>query len=213
MTKTAPPPTVFVVDDDEAMRDSLAWLIESVSLDVKLLPDAQSFLDSYNPSHPGCLVLDVRMPGMSGLALQQELIRREVKIPVIFVTAHGDVPMAVRAVKHGALDFFEKPFSQQEFLEAIRAAIAEDARRRMAASRQHRKTSFLDVLSPRETEVLEQVVKGQSSREVAKTLGISPRTVEVHRAHIMEKTGAGSVAELVQMSLDADSGNRKRQRT
>jgi two-component system response regulator FixJ len=192
--------TVFVVDDDDAMRASLCWLIGSVDLPVESFASAADFLETYD-GRPGCLVLDVRMPGMSGLDLQNELRTRAITIPVIFITGHGDVPMAMRAVKAGALDFFEKPFSHQELLDRIQEALGRDADQRRQQAAHARIESHWERLTPREREVAELLVDGRSNRAVAERLGISVRTVEVHRAHVMEKMQAGGLADLVQMVL------------
>jgi two-component system response regulator FixJ len=194
------PGTVFVVDDDDAMRASLCWLIGSVDLPVESFASAADFLETYD-GRPGCLVLDVRMPGMSGLDLQNELRTRAITIPVIFITGHGDVPMAMRAVKAGALDFFEKPFSHQELLDRIQEALGRDADQRRQQAAHARIESHWERLTPREREVAELLVDGRSNRAVAERLGISVRTVEVHRAHVMEKMQAGGLADLVQMVL------------
>jgi two-component system response regulator FixJ len=192
--------TVFVVDDDDAMRASLGWLIGSVDLSVEAFGSAADFLEAYD-GRPGCLVLDVRMPGMSGLDLQNELKARAITIPVIFITGHGDVPMAMRAVKAGAMDFFEKPFSHQELLDRIQEALGKDADQRRQQAAHARIESHWERLTPREREVAELLVDGRSNRAVAERLGISVRTVEVHRAHVMEKMRAGGLADLVQMVL------------
>jgi FixJ family two-component response regulator len=192
---------VFVVDDDPAMRDSLRWLIESTGVRVETYRDAQSFLDACQPEMPGCLVLDVRMPGMSGLDLQAELARRGIALPTIVITGHAEVPLAVRAVKAGAIDFIEKPFSDQLLLDRVRQGLeldrqGRDGRRRRAEARRRAGS-----LTQREREVLDLVVAGKPNREIAARLGLSPKTVEVHRAHVMEKMGAQSVAELVHLSI------------
>jgi two-component system, LuxR family, response regulator FixJ len=197
----APAPVVFVVDDDPAMRDSLRWLIESTGVRVETYRDAQTFLDACQPEMPGCLVLDVRMPGMSGLDLQAELARRGIALPTIVITGHAEVPLAVRAVKAGAIDFIEKPFSDQLLLDRVRQGLeldrqGRDGRRRRAEARRRAGS-----LTQREREVLDLVVAGRSNRAIAAGLGLSPKTVEVHRAHVMEKMGAASVAELVHLAI------------
>ncbi len=206
--KVSTPPVVFVVDDDPAMRDSLRWLIESTGLQVETFPDAQSFLGRIGPEQPGCLVLDVRMPGMSGLDLQAELVRRGIGLPTIVVTGHAEVPMAVQAVKAGAIDFIEKPFSDQLLLDRVRQGIDRDRRERDDRARRGEVLRRMGLLTHREREVLELVVAGKPNREIAATLGLSPKTVEVHRAHVMEKMQASSVAELVRLALFAQSGAR-----
>lgn len=201
------PPTVFVVDDDDAMRASLCWLLGSVDLNVEAYGSATDFLEGYN-DRPGCLVLDVRMPGMSGLDLQSELRSRAISLPVIFITGHGDVPMALRAVKAGALDFFEKPFSHQELLDRIREALRKDSEARRAQAALRRLTARWARLTGREREVADLLVAGHPNRAIARQLGISVRTVEVHRAHVMEKMKAASLANLVQMVLRLRNGDR-----
>ena len=185
-------PVVHVVDDDEALRDSLRWLLESARHCVATYATAESFLATYDPERAGCLVLDIRMPGMSGLELQDELKRRGHTIPIIFVTGHGDVPMAVNAVKKGALEFIEKPFNDKAFLVLIKNALAFDAETRRAAAR-------LVTLTRREREVMELIVTGKRNQDIAAKLSINIKTVEAHRANVMRKTGVGSLAELVQL--------------
>jgi two-component system response regulator FixJ len=196
-------PRVHVVDDDEAVRSSLRFLIRSVGLQAQAYDSAQEFLKSYDPRQPGCLLLDVRMPGMSGLELQQELNRRGATLPVIFITGHGDVPMAVAAMQYGAFDFLQKPFRDQDLLDRVQRAMARDAesRSRLAARAEIR--SRLATLTPRELEVMDLVTSGKANKVVGADLGVSQRTVEIHRAHVMEKMGAGSLAELVRMVLDS----------
>lgn len=194
-------PTVFIVDDEPAVRNSLAWLLESVGQTVETFPSAQAFLDAYDPLRPGCLILDVRMPGMSGLDLQEKLGAMDAKLPVIFITGHGDVPMAVRAMKHGAVDFIEKPFNNQELLDRVHLAIERDAWARARDARGNEIRTRMDSLTPREREVLEGVVGGKANKTMARELGVSVKTIEAHRAKLMEKMHASSVAELVGMVL------------
>ncbi|WP_456374497.1 response regulator transcription factor [Thiolapillus sp.] len=196
-------PTVFVVDDDEAMRSSLQWLIESVGLRVECYASAESFLEAYYPGRSGCLLLDVRMPGMGGLELQEYLRRHEISIPVIIITGHGDVPMSVRAMKEGAIDFIEKPFNDELLLDAIRNALAVDERQRQEQTLRAELASCLATLTPREHEVMEMVTAGKSNKEIASALGVSAKTVEAHRAKVMDKMKASSLAELVRMSIMA----------
>jgi len=198
---TSPAPTVFVVDDDEAMRNSLRWLIESVGLAVECHDSAESFLDSYYPGRSGCLLLDVRMPGMSGLELQEYLHRNEINIPVIIITGHGDVPMSVRAMKEGAIDFIEKPFNDELLLDAIRNALAVNEKQREKQALRAELAARLATLTPREHEVMEMVTAGKSNKEIASALGVSAKTVEAHRAKVMDKMQASSLAELVRMSM------------
>jgi two-component system response regulator FixJ len=195
--------TVFIVDDDEAVRDSLGWLIRSVGLKVRAYRCAEDFLKDYQGSAPGCLLLDVRMPGMSGLELQERLASRQVSIPVIILTAHGDVSTAVKAFKAGSMDFFEKPFNDQDLLDAVHRAIERDAQVRQAQAQQEETRHCLGTLTAREREVLDRVLAGQPNKVTAAELRISEKTVEVHRAHVMEKMRVRSVAELVQRVLMA----------
>jgi RNA polymerase sigma factor (sigma-70 family) len=191
-----------VVDDDDALRDSLRWLLESAGYKVSSHATAERFLLSYRPGMAGCLVLDVRMPGASGLELQQELMRRGATLPIIFVTGHGDVPMAVEAVKSGAFHFLEKPFKDEQLLRLIDEAsrqsmpVTEHAQRLCAAAR-------LATLTQREREVMDLVVQGRKNKQIADHLGISIKTVEAHRARAMEKMDVSSVAELVRATLSA----------
>ena len=194
-------PRVHIVDDDEAMRDSLKWLVESRGLRVELYPSAEAFLDAYDNGFCGCLVLDVRMPGMNGLDLYEQLQARGGALPVIFITGHGDVPMAVSALKKGAADFIEKPFNDQDMLGLIESCLKQD---RAAAAKRAENASVaqrLDRLTQREREVLGLIVGGRLNKQIADDLGISIKTVEVHRSRVMEKMGANSVAELVQLVL------------
>jgi two-component system, LuxR family, response regulator FixJ len=196
-------PTVFVVDDDPAMRESLRWLIESVNVGVETYATAQDFLAVYDPDRPGCLVLDVRMPGMGGLDLQAELARREIEIPIIIITGYAEVPTAVRALKAGALDFIEKPFSDQLLLDRIQQAIASDRQARARRFERAALAARVAQLTPREREVMQLVVAGSSNREIAAELGLSVKTVEVHRARVMEKMKVDSLADLVRLVLSA----------
>jgi len=196
--------TVFVVDDDQAMRNSLKWLIESVGVPVESFASADEFLAAYQPGHSGCLVLDVRMPGMSGLDLQEYLVEHNIQIPAVIITGHGDVPMAVRAMKSGAIDFIEKPFNDEVLLDAIRRAIAYEEQQRSHYSENLRVQERLAHLTPREREVMEMVTDGRSNKEIANSLGVSAKTIEAHRARVMEKMQAGSLAELVRMALVAN---------
>lgn len=197
-----PQPTVFVVDDDEAMRSSLKWLIESVGLRVRTFDSARGFLASYVPEGgTGCLLLDVRMPGMSGLELQGYLARADITLPVIIITGHGDIAMAVRAMKAGALDFIEKPFNDEALINSIRRSLDYDAAQRAQRLRRGEVASRLGQLTPREHEVMNLVTDGKSNKEIAATLGVSAKTVEAHRARVMDKMQAQSLADLVRMAL------------
>lgn len=193
--------TVFVVDDDAAVRDALGWLIKSVGLKVETFGSAQEFLEKLNPKRAGCVVLDVRMPGMSGLELQERLTQDKVTLPVIIVTGHGDVPMAVRAVKSGAFDFIEKPFNDQVLLDRIQQALKRFVETRKTEEQRSDVDARLRSLTPREREVLGMVVSGNPNKVIASQLGISCRTVEIHRGRVMEKMRASSLSELVRMGL------------
>ena len=207
-----PAPTVFVVDDDEGARNSLRFLLKSVGLPATTFGSAQEFLSAYDEGQPGCLVLDVRMPGMSGLELQQELNRRGAVIPVVFVTGHGDVPMAVEAIQQGAFDFVQKPYREQELLDRVQRAIARDRSSRAALEERDRIRARLGSLTPREREVLQLMTRGKPNKVMAAELGLSQRTVEIHRAHVMEKTGASSIAQLVRMVLDSGASGAEERR-
>ncbi|HBH35933.1 MAG TPA: DNA-binding response regulator [Gammaproteobacteria bacterium] len=197
---------VFIVDDDEALRDSLRWLLESVGLRVETHDSANSFLQSYYPGQSGCLLLDVRMPGMSGLELQEQLESRDVRLPVVIITGHGDVSMAVRALKAGAMDFIEKPFDDELLLASIQSALSLDVEQRKSRATQAEILARLAQLTRREHQVMELVTTGKANKQIASELNVSAKTVEAHRAHVMEKMQANSLAELVRMSMFA-SGN------
>ncbi len=191
--------TIFVVDDDEAVRQSLALLIRSMGLEAEVFESAAAFLAAYDAPRSGCLLLDIRMPGMSGLELQEELQRRAIDLPVIFITGHGDVAMAVRAMKSGAVDFIEKPFNDQQLLDRINQSLELDRQARNARAERSTLAARIELLSPREREVMGRIVAGQANKVIAIELGLSERTVEIHRAKVMTKTGARSLAELVTM--------------
>jgi FixJ family two-component response regulator len=193
------PPIVFVVDDDSAIRSSIGRLIKSAGLRSKMCRSAHEFLTCYDPAQPGCVILDVRMPGMSGLKLQEFLASKKVPIPVIIITGFADVPMAVRAMRAGAANFIEKPFDPQVLLETVRRAIDKDAEYRRNQSKIEEINVRISRLTPRERQVMELVVDGKPNKVIASDLGLSQKTVEFHRAHVMTKTGVLSVAELVQL--------------
>ena len=192
-------PTVFVIDDDQAVRESLRWLVESVDLDVETYESADGFLASCDPERPGCVVVDVRMAGMSGLDLQVVMKDKGITLPTIIITGYGDVPTAVRAMRQGAVDFLEKPFNDHALLELIQHCVQRDARNRNAEAARRVVSDNLERLTPREKEVLDAVVVGLTNKETARKLDVSPKTIEVHRAHVMEKMKADSLANLVQM--------------
>jgi FixJ family two-component response regulator len=193
--------TVFIVDDDEAVRDSLRLLLHSVGLAVETYDSAAAFLAAYDSERCGCLVLDVRMPGMSGLDLAETLRDRQAILPIIFITGHGDVPMAVQAMQLGAMNFIQKPFRDQELLDLITAALQQDAASRKVMDEQQTVRRRLATLTPRECQVLDLLLEGQINKVIAAGLGVSQRTVEIHRSRIMEKMQTHSLAELVRLVL------------
>ena len=196
-----PEATIFVVDDDEALRDSLGWLFESAGMQCKGYPTAEEFLADYRSEAPGCLLLDVRLPGGSGLDLQDELSRRGPPPPIIVMTGHARVPLAVRAFKGGAIDFIQKPFSDESLMERIRRAIDLDRRTRVVRLDRTKHLARLADLTPREREVMALVVAGKPNKIIAAELGISHKTVEIHRGRVMEKLQVDSVAELVRLEV------------
>ncbi|MCU0950632.1 MAG: response regulator [Burkholderiaceae bacterium] len=197
---------VYVVDDDEAVRDSLQWLLEGASYKVQTFDSAERFLAGFDARAIACLVLDVRMPGMSGLELQEELINRKAELPIIFITGHGDVPMAVSTMKKGAADFIEKPFDQaklKSLVERMLAQAREDAGKR---ERERMNQALLAKLTAREQQVLERIMAGRLNKQIADDLGISIKTVEAHRANIMDKLKANTVADLMRVALAGNAG-------
>lgn len=192
--------TVFIVDDDDEVRDSLEDLIDSVGLKAESFASAQAFLDTYNSSINGCLLLDVRMPGMSGIELQEKLNSQNAFLPIIFITGYGDIPMAVKAMQQGAVDFIQKPFRDQDLLDRIHVALTQSSGKREIMQARHEIEKRRLELTRREREVMDKVVEGKANKVIAIELGVSQRTVEVHRAHVMEKMGAKSLADLVRMS-------------
>jgi FixJ family two-component response regulator len=195
-------PTVFIVDDNDGVRDSIAELVDSVGLCHATFASAQQFLDAFDPAAGGCLVLDVRMAHMSGPALQDRLNAMGAAIPIVFISGHADIEVAVRTIKAGAVNFVTKPYREQQLLDSINEALARDAAGRRAPTAKHEFASRLATLSAREAQVMDLVVAGQSSKSIARTLGISHRTVELHRNHIFEKLDVQSVAELVRVALE-----------
>jgi len=192
--------TVFVIDDDPSIREAIDSLIRSVGINVRTFASAQEFMASKRPDAPGCLVLDVRMPGLSGLDLQRELASAGIRIPVIFITGHGDIPMSVRAMKAGAVEFLTKPFRDQDLLDAITQAIERDEAERIQFAEVVELQRRFEELTPREREVMEQVVAGLLNKQIANRLNISEITVKLHRHQVMEKMKAQSLAELVRMA-------------
>lgn len=192
-------PTVFVVDDDQAVRSVLHFVLTSAGYGVELHANAQEFLEACDPERPGCLVLDVRMPGMSGLSLQQELVQQNVMLPVIILTGHGDVPMAVRALKQGAFDFLEKPFENEALLNSVQRAVEFNLQQHRRKDCHRKLGERLELLTPPEREVLEGIMAGRLNKMIASDLGVTISTVEKRRKHIMEKLQADNLSELLQM--------------
>ncbi|MBU0656121.1 MAG: response regulator [Gammaproteobacteria bacterium] len=197
------PPTVFIVDDDPAVRDSLRWLLESMHLKVATFGSAEEFIKFYTMHMIGCLVLDVRMPGMSGLQLQQYLSKQKHSLPIIFITGHGDIPMAVRAMQAGAMYFLEKPFEDQVLLDYVHEALVLDKEYQQSRIRLTMIQARISNLTEREREVMDLVIGNHSNKEIAARLGVSIKTVEFHRSHMMEKMHATSLIELVNMTMEA----------
>ena len=195
-------PTVFIVDDNDGVRDSIAELVDSVGLRHATFASAQQFLDAFDPEARGCLVLDVRMAHMSGPALQDRLNAMGAAIPIVFISGHADIDVAVRTIKAGAVNFVTKPYLEQQLLDSINEALARDAAGRDVPAVKREFAARLATLSAREGQVMDLVVAGQSSKAIARTLGISHRTVELHRSHIFEKLNVQSVAELVRVALE-----------
>ena len=195
------PPTVFIVDDDDAIRNAMKSLLDSVGQPSEVFASADEFLAEVTDRRPGCLVLDIRMPGLGGLELQQELNRRGNRIPIIFITGHGDIPMAVEAMQNGALDFIQKPFRDQELLDRVSDALKSDRIRRDDDEYREMIAARAESLTKRESEVFELVVTGKPNKVIAYELGVSQRTVEIHRSRVMEKMQARSLADLVRMHL------------
>lgn len=201
MAETIAKSLVYLVDDDFSVRDSLSMLIESTGQAVKSFDSADSFLSNYDPDQAGCLILDVRMPSMTGLELQEELVRRDFVIPIIFISGHADVPDSSKAFRAGAIDYIEKPFDPQVLLTRMQEAIQKDLDTRINNAEKRKLKKRLGQLTPRENEVMILVVKGLSNKEIAKHLNVSNRTIDVHRAKLMEKMDAEDLAELTVMAM------------
>jgi len=197
--------TVFIVDDDDAVRESLGFLMKSIGIESRGFSSATEFLEFYNDGIVGCLVLDIRMPGMSGLELQDRLNEINAILPIIFITGHGDVPMAVEALKKGALDFIQKPFRDQDLIDRINHALDQDHDSRSILSQKREILDRIDELTSREKEVMDLVVQGSPNKIIAADLDVSQRTVEIHRSRVMEKMQARSLAQLVRMSITAST--------
>ena len=211
----APAPIVYIVDDDSGMRTSLAWLLESVGVRSVGFANAGEFLKAFDPAMPACLVLDVRMPEQSGFDVQAELNRQGASLPIIFVSGHGDIPMSVRALQNGAIDFVEKPYNSQQMLDRVQRALKLAAQRHLADQKQRELRKRIDSLTAREKEVLRGVIDGHGSKRIASDLSISVKTVDVHRASIKDKLGAASIAMLVRDVMavwdrDAATGDAQR---
>jgi two-component system response regulator FixJ len=202
-------PLIYLVDDDDAVRDALGMLFSSIGLAHEAYASALDFLEHFNPDRHACLVADIRMPGLSGLELQQRLNEQRAEVPIIFITGHGDVPMAVSAMKSGAADFIQKPFRDQDLIDRIHKALDQDKGRRAKRSEEQSIRARIALLTPREAEVMERVVRGQANKVIAMDLGVSQRTVELHRARVMRKLKMRSLAELVH-AVDKVGGTGKR---
>lgn len=194
-------PTVYLIDDDPSLQDSMRYLLKSVGLPLKSFSNAQEFLDQYTPDLVGCLLLDVRMPGMSGLELQQRLNEMGADLPIIVISGHADVPMAVRAIKAGAVDFLEKPFNDQVLLDRIHQAVEENVQRKEGRVEESQILARMETLTPREKEVMELLVSGKANKDIAADLEISRKTLDIHRSKVLQKMAAETVADLVRMVL------------
>lgn len=194
-------PTVFLVDDDDAVRDSLRLLLETAEIRSETYRSSAEFLDNYDPERPGCAVLDIRMPGMTGMELQEALQSAGIRIPIIFLTGHGNVPMSAKAFRAGAVDFLQKPVEEDVLLARIREALRIDKKNRATDKRRKEALEQLGELTSREYEVMLLIVRGQSNKEIASELDLSHRTVEIHRSRIMDKTGSKTLADLIELAV------------
>lgn len=201
---------VYVIDDDEAVRDSIAMLLETVDIPSVAYADAQTFLDEADLEQVNCLVLDIRMPGMSGLDLQEKLVAMNAQVPIVFITGHGDIPMAVEAMRRGAIDFLRKPFRDQDLLDRIQEALSIDAQQRNSTAEAGSALAQIASLTPREREVFTRVANGQANKVIAIDLVISERTVEIHRSKVMQKTNSRSLADLVRLLIRVEEMERSK---
>ena len=201
---------VYVIDDDEAVRDSIAMLLETVDIPSVAYADAQTFLDEADLEQVNCLVLDIRMPGMSGLDLQEKLVAMNAQVPIVFITGHGDIPMAVEAMRRGAIDFLRKPFRDQDLLDRIQEALSIDAQQRNSTAEAGSALAQIASLTPREREVFTRVANGQANKVIAIDLAISERTVEIHRSKVMQKTNSRSLADLVRLLIRVEEMERSK---
>lgn len=197
--------TVYIVDDDPAIRDALSLMIWQENMTVSTFASAEAFLDACEPSHFGCVIIDVRMPGMDGMHLQETLLQRNILLPIIFLTGHGDIPMSVKAVKAGALDFLTKPVTREKLMASVRSAIRESERLLSKATRQQEAVSRIAALTEREQDVMKLAIQGQPNKEIARVLGISHRTVEIHKSKIMHKTGAVNLLDLARIAHEGSA--------
>jgi len=204
MQKTPEKTTVFIIDDNPAVRDAIRWLVEQVGLRAKTYASARDFLAVFHPGMRGCLVLDIRMPGLSGLDLQDKLVQAGIQLPVIIVTGHGDVPITVRAMKAGAFEFLQKPFNDQTLLDAIQAALEKYETLWRQEDKRSQASRSLSALTPREREVLDLLRHGKPNKVIAAQLDLSVRTVEGHRANIMDKMGVRSLGQLIELAVKSD---------
>lgn len=206
-------PVVRIIDDSDAIRDSLRWLLSTVSLEAETYANADEFLAAWNAEVPGCLVLDLCMPGMSGLELQRRLEEQGVRIPIIFISGHGDIPTATAAMRAGATEFLTKPFSDEDLIRWVQRAVAQDLAQRAQAAEQAAVRERLSSLTPRERDVLDLVVAGRTNKEIGDALHISPKTVEMHRARVMEKMQADSAVALVRLCMEVGAEPERPRRT
>jgi FixJ family two-component response regulator len=198
--------TVYIIDDDSAIRDSISLMIEQEAFSVQTFDSAEAFLAAYQPDGHGCAVVDIRMPGMDGMQLQEMLLKHQISLPVIFLTGHGDIPMSVKAMKAGAVDFLTKPVTREKLLNSIRSAILESERILLENTHRQQALSLLTALTAREQDVLRLAVQGFPNKIIAQKLGISHRTVEIHKSKIMQKTGAVNLLDLARISHDSEPG-------